>query len=366
MFCKQCGQQNTDDARFCSSCGNKLEGSNIQSSLQTQKELTPPRKGQVKLWNPNAAANWSLLFTPVFGSYLQMKNWKALGELQKVENAKKWLLVSIIVILLLNFGAYLIEADPEQFATRAKSLGLLYIIIWYFSFAKNQSKYVKETLNDHYHKKSWVLPLIISTVILFIYVFIVMLVNSSIQKTSSQQKPWEMDWGNNQSTEAEYRRNESQDTAQQQINTTNSYDISPQNINIPTKHNPPSIYVANPEVDPNQYISRTNNNPQYAIDYSEQDKYYRASQENNNREISYYNNQNNNVAYSTNASNSYETSTNSYSVPAPQRVPSTITSCDDAGCWGSDGTRYNRGAGDTYFPSTGGVCQGAGGQMQCN
>ena len=63
---------------------------------------------------------------------------------------------------------------------------------------------------------------------------------------------------------------------------------------------------------------------------------------------------------------SYSNSNNSYSAPMPQRQPSTITNCDGAGCWGSDGTRYNRGAGDTYFPSTGGVCQGVGGQMQCN
>ncbi|MFW2013745.1 DUF4124 domain-containing protein [Acinetobacter bereziniae] len=59
-------------------------------------------------------------------------------------------------------------------------------------------------------------------------------------------------------------------------------------------------------------------------------------------------------------------SNNSYSATMPQRQPSTITNCDGSGCWGSDGTRYNRGAGDTYFPSTGGVCQGVGGQMQCN
>lgn len=63
---------------------------------------------------------------------------------------------------------------------------------------------------------------------------------------------------------------------------------------------------------------------------------------------------------------SYSNSDSSYSAPMPQRQPSTITNCDGAGCWGSDGTRYNRGAGDTYFPSTGGVCQGVGGQMQCN
>jgi hypothetical protein len=56
----------------------------------------------------------------------------------------------------------------------------------------------------------------------------------------------------------------------------------------------------------------------------------------------------------------------SYSAPMPQRSPSVITNCDDSGCWGSDGTRYNKGAGNTYFPSTGGSCQNIGGQMQCN
>ncbi|RYL27225.1 DUF4124 domain-containing protein [Acinetobacter piscicola] len=66
------------------------------------------------------------------------------------------------------------------------------------------------------------------------------------------------------------------------------------------------------------------------------------------------------------SSDSYSNSNSSYSVPVTQRQPSTITNCDSAGCWGSDGARYNRGAGDTYFPSTGGSCQSVGGQMQCN
>ena len=30
------------------------------------------------LWNPNAAASWSLLFSPAFGAFLHMKNWQAL------------------------------------------------------------------------------------------------------------------------------------------------------------------------------------------------------------------------------------------------------------------------------------------------
>lgn len=47
-------------------------------------------------------------------------------------------------------------------------------------------------------------------------------------------------------------------------------------------------------------------------------------------------------------------------------VPTTLTSCDNGGCWGSNGDRYNKGAGNTYFRSGGGTCQVIGTQMQCN
>lgn len=50
----------------------------------------------------------------------------------------------------------------------------------------------------------------------------------------------------------------------------------------------------------------------------------------------------------------------------PPTTPSNMTNCDGAGCWDTNGTRYNKGAGNTYFPSTGGVCQNIGGRMQCN
>lgn len=55
-----------------------------------------------------------------------------------------------------------------------------------------------------------------------------------------------------------------------------------------------------------------------------------------------------------------------YSAPITNTAPSAIVNCDGAGCWGTDGTRYNKGAGETYFPSTGGVCQNIGGRMQCD
>lgn len=58
----------------------------------------------------------------------------------------------------------------------------------------------------------------------------------------------------------------------------------------------------------------------------------------------------------------------SYAQPSPSTrpAPTNITNCDSAGCWDNMGNRYNKGAGETYFPTTGGACQNIGGQMQCN
>ncbi|MBD9672989.1 DUF4124 domain-containing protein [Pseudomonas sp. PDM21] len=56
----------------------------------------------------------------------------------------------------------------------------------------------------------------------------------------------------------------------------------------------------------------------------------------------------------------------SLSVPHPPASPLVITNCDPAGCWDSNGVRYNKGAGDTYFRSSGGpACQRMGGNLSC-
>ena len=40
------------------------------------------------IWNPSAAASWSLPFSPIFGAYLHMLNWRALGDEQKAATAR--------------------------------------------------------------------------------------------------------------------------------------------------------------------------------------------------------------------------------------------------------------------------------------
>ncbi|WP_441373631.1 zinc-ribbon domain-containing protein [Acinetobacter lwoffii] len=207
MFCSQCGQSNIENAKFCSSCGSKLENFDesqaaFQQPTKNDNELlTGHKKKQPRLWNPNAAINWSLLLTPVFGSYLQMKNWQEIGSTTEANNAKYWLVGTIIFILFLNLGTPFIWDDPYQLQTYPKSLGILYIIVWYFAFAKSQSDFVKKHLHSNYQKKSWGIPLIIASIILISSFTILMATSSTIidakyksSALNNQKKPWEMDW----------------------------------------------------------------------------------------------------------------------------------------------------------------------------
>lgn len=178
MFCNQCGQKNVNDAKFCSDCGNKLESVNIQSSsaIQVQKETPPLRKKQIELWNPNAAANWSLLFSSAFGSYLHMKNWEALGEVQKAKSSKTWFISSLIFTVL--------------------GLGFFVLVAWYFSIGKKQSIYVKEKFSDNYSKKSWGIPLLIGFSVFIVCIFLILLIPENNPQQQKANQANEIDWKN--------------------------------------------------------------------------------------------------------------------------------------------------------------------------
>ena len=256
MFCNQCGQANSTDAKFCSKCGNKLENTKTQSTnkpqsskklstlrriwliflfvlslcmilgvfpyqlisgdfelkyifalllwgavfqytwaqifpkkswfnsllskseseplnIQAIQTIQPPaqtkttqRKIRPALWNPTAAANWSLLFSPAFGAYIHMLNWKKLGFGEKAKNSRNWFFVSLFLSLL--------------------GLGLLVLIAWYFSSAKEQIKYIKTHFGDNYPKNSWGKPLLIAFgVTLVSLIFLVAI--SSLNEYSTNQ-----------------------------------------------------------------------------------------------------------------------------------------------------------------------------------
>ena len=101
---------------------------------------------KLKLWNPNAAVNWSILLSPAFGAILHALNWRALGKVEKAKASFIWagaflLFLAICLVLPLH------------------GLCLVFLIAWYFIAARPHAKYVKETVGDDYEHKPWGAPI---------------------------------------------------------------------------------------------------------------------------------------------------------------------------------------------------------------
>lgn len=130
----------------CPSCSSDLVVPFDQAAGEPVEDLPT-------LWNPNAAALWSLLFTPAFGSVLLHLNAKALGREKEANAFGLWILVSAVV----HIGAIVAVQFTGENLFRFAGIALL--IIWYFAAAKRQETFVKQAYGDGYLRKSWGLPI---------------------------------------------------------------------------------------------------------------------------------------------------------------------------------------------------------------
>jgi hypothetical protein len=129
-----------------------------ESQVCTMTTPTPPPTSQPHaLWNPKAAAYWSLLFSPAFGAFLHARNADAMRRVDEAKANRMWFYVSI-AYLGLAFVTIFIPIPQGLFT-------LVFIGLWfgwYLSLGKKQVTYVKETWRDGYERKSWKEPLLIA------------------------------------------------------------------------------------------------------------------------------------------------------------------------------------------------------------
>jgi hypothetical protein len=111
------------------------------------------------LWNPNAAANWSLLLTPAFGAYLHMRNWQALGEPDKAAASRNWIYVTLGMISL-SVIAGVLWGSSRGLEALSRLVGFALLLVWYFSSGRAQAAYVKERFGNDYARKGWGKPLL--------------------------------------------------------------------------------------------------------------------------------------------------------------------------------------------------------------
>jgi hypothetical protein len=123
------------------------------------------------LWNPNAAACWSLLFTPAFGAYLHAQNADTLGRTEEAKVNRTWFYASLGYLVFVLIGIF-IPQIPES-VYRGAAIGLL--AAWYVATGKAQAQYVKES-QTRYTRRGWAMPLAIATASLIGYVAMVVAV----------------------------------------------------------------------------------------------------------------------------------------------------------------------------------------------
>jgi hypothetical protein len=136
------------------------------------------------IWNPNSAANWSLLFTPAFGAYLHMKNWEALGEPTKASVAKVWVLATLLALAGITLAATFLP-NSRSLDGVSRTVGFVLLVSWYFSSGRSQAEYVKSRYGKDYPRRSWGKPLLLGCLALagfFVFILIVGLVASALKR----------------------------------------------------------------------------------------------------------------------------------------------------------------------------------------
>ena len=159
VFCRGCGKEIHETAVTCPSCG-------APQNIPNSKRVSSPviKNGTVALWDPFAAALWSIVLSPAFGTYIHLLNWKTLNEPQKANSTKIWFYVSFAVMII----------SPFLMGINYSGLGsLIYLIIWYLISGQLQKNYLSEKFGSSYIRKSWGKPLLIAFIAILIFMFII-------------------------------------------------------------------------------------------------------------------------------------------------------------------------------------------------
>lgn len=135
-------------------------------------DIVPNAEASPALWNPNAAASWSLFLSPIFGAVLHMKNWQALGETEKARQSKVWVIVCIAFFAVLAIAAVLLpESKGVDLGFRAGAFGLL--IAWYTQSARPQARHIAGRFGTSYPKRGWGKPLLYALLCFLGYLVVV-------------------------------------------------------------------------------------------------------------------------------------------------------------------------------------------------
>ena len=125
-----------------------MENENMENESQ-------PESGVIKLWNPNAAANLALLFSPIFSAWLMAKNWQELGKPDEAKKSMTWVKIWVGFLPVYLLVVVLVPGIPMPLVY------VILLVVWYYMLGKKQITHVKEA-GIQYEKKEWGKPVLIA------------------------------------------------------------------------------------------------------------------------------------------------------------------------------------------------------------
>lgn len=114
------------------------------------------------LWNPVAAARWSLLFSPTFGAILNMLNWQALNEPGRAASSRAWAIGTLLASLAAGFL-------DLAWSGGSRFIGVALLLTWYFASGRKQTTYVRERYGQQYPRRGWAKPLLAAVAALMLF-----------------------------------------------------------------------------------------------------------------------------------------------------------------------------------------------------
>lgn len=136
------------------------------------EDALPAGERAPALWNPNAAAIWGLLLSPIFGAVLHMKNWQALGDAKKAAESRMWAIACSGFFIVLILASILFEESKAlDLVSRAGGFGLL--IAWYIQSARTQIRYIAGRFGTTYPRRGWGKPLLYAFLVFVAFMVVV-------------------------------------------------------------------------------------------------------------------------------------------------------------------------------------------------
>lgn len=147
------------------------------------EDLAPTGVAAPPLWNPNAAASWSLLFSPIFGAYLHMKNWEALGNAEKAAASRTWVILTVVYMVVMLLLTFMLP-ESKGIGALGRVGGFAVLIGWYYQIGKSQQSLVLARYGKTYPRRGWTWPLLVALgalVAYFALAFVVVLVLAMVR-----------------------------------------------------------------------------------------------------------------------------------------------------------------------------------------